>query len=212
MVVLRRKFAVTAVITAGVLVVLGASPTAAPAQDDPLPISLDADSSSFDRKSNRLIFRSINVQQGDLGIKADEASASKLDFDNSSWKFTGNVDIRSREARIRSNEATLIFNGHELVSAVIIGEPARFEQFAANNNGGIRGEAQTIEYDFENGTVRLEKNAKMSEGGNEITGNVLLYNIEEDRVIAESGTADGERVQITISPANPIRPADSEQD
>ncbi len=196
----------------GVLVVLGASPTATPAQDDPLPISLDADSSSFDRKSNLLIFRSINVQQGDLGIKADEASASKLDFDNSSWKFVGNVDIRSRDARIRSNEATLVFNGHELISAVIIGEPARFEQFPANSKIGIRGEALKIEYDFENGIVRLEEQAKMSEGGNEITGNVLLYNIEDDRVIAESDAAGSERVQITINPANRNPAADSKQD
>jgi len=98
-----------------------------------LPISLDADSSDFDRKNKRLLFRGVRITQGDLAIEADSAEASQLDFENALWIFRGNVRIDLQTAFIESDEATLNFFDHVLSSATIKGTPAQFEQQAHRN-------------------------------------------------------------------------------
>ncbi|MEE9570672.1 MAG: hypothetical protein V3W02_03125, partial [Gammaproteobacteria bacterium] len=55
--------------------------------DDPLPISLDAESSSFDQPTNTVVFRKLQITQGDVRISADDAVASGLDFARSEWRF-----------------------------------------------------------------------------------------------------------------------------
>ena len=62
-------------------------------EDLRLPISLDADSTDYDGKSSMLMFRGLRLSQGNLGIQADEGRASKLDFEDSVWHFSGNVII-----------------------------------------------------------------------------------------------------------------------
>ena len=53
--------------------VLTSTLSTAAAQDDPQPISLDAESSLFDRQTNRVEFRQLTIAQGDMSISADEA-------------------------------------------------------------------------------------------------------------------------------------------
>ena len=48
-----------------------------------MSISLDADSSSFDRQSNAVVFEGLRINQGDFTIEADQAEASGLDFEMS---------------------------------------------------------------------------------------------------------------------------------
>ena len=56
-----------------------APPQLAPA-NPALPIDLDAAFSELDRRNNRLIFRQLNIRQGALAIKADEATADPGGF------------------------------------------------------------------------------------------------------------------------------------
>ena len=163
-----------------------------------LPISLDADSSDFDRKNKRLLFRGVRITQGDLAIEADSAEASQLDFENALWIFRGNVRIDLQTAFIESDEATLNFFDHVLSSATIKGTPAQFEQQATQEPEPTRGQAGTMEYDFLTGTVTLTDEAWLRRGSDEISGNTLVYNIKEERMVATSDGTD--RVTITITP------------
>ncbi len=164
-----------------------------------LPISLDADSSDFDGKSKHLVFKGVRITQGELGIQADSAEASQLDFENSLWVFRGNVRIDLETAFIESEEAILNFIDHTLSSAVIKGSPAQFEQQAPDEPAPTRGHAGLMEYDFLTGTVKLTDMAWLRRGDDEISGNTLVYSIKDERMIASSDDTEN-RVRITITP------------
>lgn len=167
--------------------------------DPSLPISLDADSSDFDRQRNRVVFTGLRISQGPLQISADRAQASQIDFENSQWEFDGNVRIELENAELRASTATLTFLGFRLTRAVAVGSPAEFEDSGTASNRMIRGRAGQLEYDLTNGVIRLSEGAWLSEGGNEITGATLLYNVPDERILAE-GEGEGDRVRITIVP------------
>ena len=91
-----------------VLLMLGL-PAAAPAQNEDLrlPVSLDADSTAYDGKSSMVMFRGLRLTQGRLGIAADEGFASKMDFEDSTWHFQGNVVIDVENGHIESDMADM---------------------------------------------------------------------------------------------------------
>ena len=167
--------------------------------DATLPVSLDAASSDFDYRNNLLIFRKVRIAQGDITVEADEATATGLDFENSEWKFTGDVRIRMPNGLLDSDSATVTFRGNQIAHARIDGMPAEFEQRRVEQEVA-RGRAGTIEYDVTRGTVELKDEAWLSDGKNEITGQTLVYDMLKERVFANPGEQDPGGVSITINP------------
>lgn len=184
-----------------VLVSVAATAAAAPTfvRSD-LPINLDAKSSDFDYRNNVLHFRQVKVTQGSTSIEADEATGTGLDFSNSHWEFKGNVRIVMPESRLDSDAADLRFTNNTLDMALITGAPARFEQ--KRDKGVARGRAARIEYDFGSQTVRLTEQAWLSYNDGEMNGRTLVYNIRDQRVIANPLEQNDQRVHITIQPAS----------
>ena len=167
------------------------------ALDPTLPISLDADTSDFDRRQNTVVFTGLRISQGPLQISADRAQASQIDFENAVWDFFDNVNIDLDQSSLLADEARLAFIGYRLDTAVATGNPATFEDPGTASGKPVRGRAGRIEYDVGNGIIRLTEGAWLAEGANEITGATLVYHLLEERVLAEG---DGERVRITIQP------------
>jgi lipopolysaccharide transport protein LptA len=180
------------------------SPSRAQDTDQPLPISLDANSSSFDRKTNTVTFRGLRIRQGQLSIRADEATASGLDFSKSDWSFRGHVQIALGSTRIQADEAEFAFQGHELVRGQLRGNPAVLEDQGASAGEPVTGGAKELFYSHAEGTLRLSEGAWVHQGPNEITGCDLIYDIAEQKVTSGSSEC-GEPVRITILP-----PADRE--
>jgi len=180
------------------LLLSAADPAAGQLTDLRLPISLDADATDYDGKSSMLMFRGLRLTQGNMGVEADFGRASQLDFEDSVWQFTGNVRIDTGDGLISCESADLRFAGHQLRHATITGSPATFELRRPGNEDMTYAEAGRLEYDFTAGIVEFEGNATITEGGNRISGNYLVYNIEEQRINAESG--DGEKVKIIYTP------------
>ena len=48
--------------------------------------------------------------------------------------------------------------------------------------------------------VEFSENAIITEGGNQISSNYLIYNIAEQRINAQSAGDDGDRVKIKYTP------------
>ncbi|GMU76667.1 MAG: hypothetical protein AMXMBFR45_21580 [Gammaproteobacteria bacterium] len=163
-----------------------------------LPIDLDAQSSEFDRRSNRLVFRSMRITQGTLSIRADVAEATRLDFENSRWQFRGNVEIINQGAKVWCDAAELTFLGHELRSALLHGAPARFEQQGPNGQH-TEGRAGTMDYDVAGGMMRMSANAWISDGANEIAGERISYDLRRQYVTAEAGSGGPVRMKINPS-------------
>ncbi|MBT8144898.1 MAG: hypothetical protein KJO55_09375 [Gammaproteobacteria bacterium] len=114
------------------------SVTAAGATAQELPILLDAASTDYDRRNQRILFEQISIARGELGIEAQQADSSQLDFADSTWVFRGNVRIFSAESEVTAATARMRFVDHELRSATITGTPAVMRH---NSNAVVRVEA-----------------------------------------------------------------------
>ena len=184
------------------LLFLGAASANAqvPVDELRLPISLDAESTDYDGKNSMLLFRGLRLTQGSIGVVADVGRASQLDFEQATWQFSGNVRIDVEGGHIECDAADLEFRNHVLELATIEGAPATFEMRRPNSEEVTYAEAEQLRYNLAEGIVTFAGNAKITEGGNEIASNSLVYNIVERRINAQS-TGNGEdRVKITYTP------------
>jgi len=168
------------------------------ANDLRLPISLDADSTNYDGKSSMLVFRGLRLSQGSIGIEADEGRATKLDFQDSVWRFKGNVVIDVDNGHIECASADLKFADHKLMVATILGEPATFEMHRPDSGDITRGEAKRLVYNLDTQIIEFSGDAKFSESGNQIASSFIAYNIAEQRINAEF--SGDEKVKITFTP------------
>jgi len=169
-------------------------------EDLRLPISLDAESTDYDGKNSMLMFRGLRLTQGNIGVEADEGRATKLDFEDSVWRFSGNVVIDTENGHIECDTADLMFRNHQLQVASITGSPATFEIQRPETTETTYAEAGLLNYNFETGVVEFSENAIITEGGNQISSNYLIYNIAEQRISAYPAGDDGERVKIKYTP------------
>jgi lipopolysaccharide transport protein LptA len=174
-----------------------ALPGIAPA-DTSLPIDLDAAFSELDRRNNRLIFRQLNIRQGALAIRADEATADPADFENSLWVFTGNVKIVNGGTSTDCDRAELTFRDNQLRTALLTGQPARFRQAATGQERPTEGRGGRIRYDLEAATIEISDDAWLSDGKSEIAGSRIAYDIRREVVTA--GGANGGQVRMRITP------------
>jgi lipopolysaccharide transport protein LptA len=183
------------------LAVVGGAGAAAAASQD--PIDLEAASSDFDYRNNTLLFRRVKITQGALRVEAQEASATGLNFENSVWNLKGDVRITVPDGKLASSDARVTFRNNEIVSALIRGNPASFEQRLKESRQLAQGEAGTIDYDVQEGTVRLTGDAWLTDGQNVIRGSTLVYDIGRQRVAANPGGSEPGGVRITINPKQP---------
>ncbi len=155
-------------------------------------IKLEARSSDFDYQASVLVFDQVAIEQCDIRITAERARASGLDFDDSSWEFSGTVRIRTVDSNLASDSARVRFSGGNIQSASVTGAPANFEQ--KRDAQFAQGRARRIDYDLGRGTVELAGDAWMTDGRNEIQSATLVYSTANQRVISR------EPVNIVIQP------------
>jgi lipopolysaccharide transport protein LptA len=170
-------------------------------------VQLDAASSEVDYRNNTVNFHDIIITQGSARVAADQAHATGLNFENSTWVFTGNVRITMDGGKLRSRQANVEFRNQKISRATILGEPAEFEQPRKGSSEIARGHSASIVYDLLGGIVTLTGDAWLSDGRNEIKGRELVYNVKEQRVKAQTQAGDKERVRITIRPRDTVAPA-----
>lgn len=186
---------------ARVLVAMAATLIALPALGQQQAITLDAASSDFDRRNERLVFQEVRIQQGDIVIIADQAESRDLDFSRGSWQFTGNVKISGPMGEIESDRATISFTDHRLGRATAQGAPARFSRTMPEPEVRlVTGTANRIDYDLVRGELELAGQAALRDGVREVSGGRLVYRIAEDRLIASADEDGADRVRIVITP------------
>lgn len=166
-----------------------------------MPITMDADRSELDLRQNRSIFHGLRITQGATRIEAERAETSAgTDFTDSSWRFIGDVQIDVGASQIRGEAAELRFVNHQLVSARVNGAPATFLDIDDVSGRRTNGSANSFYYDLESGRVTFEGAARVEDGENEVAGSVLVYALEDQRVLFEGDRTSGEKVRITIQP------------
>lgn len=166
-----------------------------------LPIVMDADNSELDLADNKTVFYGLRITQGATRIEAARAETTAgTNFADSNWQFAGNVEIDVEGASIRAASAELRFVDHRLVRARVTGEPARFIDKRPGIATVTEGQAERFDYDLDEGIVRFEGNARISDSTNEVTGALLVYDVEAQQVAFEGDAETGERVKIIVQP------------
>jgi len=162
---------------------------------------VDAASSEVDYKTNTVVFSQVVISQGATRVQADHAHASGLNFGNSRWTFDGHVRIDAAPSgSLRADQAVVEFKDNRIARATVTGKPAEFEQQRTDSQQIARGHANEIVYDVTEGTVRLSNDAWLTDGQNEISGPLLVYNIRAQHVQAATSPDTGQRVHIVITP------------
>ena len=193
---------------AALLLVIGAASSlraqvAVPDLQPNAPITIDADSSEFDYETRQLVFKGLRMDQGDLGIKADLAETDKLDFTEGLWIFTGNVVVEASNTNLYCDTARITFRNHQLAEVELTGGPAHFEQRLEAETNINSGEANLIVYNLSDGTLQLSGDARFSDGSNEISGDLITYDLAARRLRAGSG--DSGPVKILIEPPGQLK-------
>jgi lipopolysaccharide export system protein LptA len=176
--------------------------------DTSQPVVVDAANTEVDYKTKKMIYHDIVISQGATRVQADTAQGAGLNFSDNKWTFTGNVRITAGlRGNLHSDSAVVEFKDGLISRATVIGKPAEFEQKREGSDQIARGHADKIVYDVAEETVRLSDDAWLSDGQNEISGPLLVYNIRAQRVQAsgEPGTGQpgaNDRIHIIIAPHN----------
>ena len=193
---MKKLFAVTLVLFA-----LALPPVSVGQVNDlRLPVIIDADRTDYDGKTSMLKFTGLRLTQGSIGIQADVAHASRMDFDDSVWRFSGNVVFDVNEGHITCSAADLRFSDFQLLEARISGSPATFRFKRAGSEESTYAEAGTLHYDVASGIIEFSGGATITEGGNQISSESLVYNIREQRINAASTGNGDDRVTVTYTP------------
>jgi lipopolysaccharide transport protein LptA len=167
------------------------------------PIVVDAASSDANLAKGTGAFTAITVTQGSVKLTADRAQGSyPVDFKNSHWTFEGHVHIddSARHGSLRADEAVVDFRNGRIEHATVSGKPAEFQQERADNGRLARGHADQIDYDIESGSVRLSKDAWLSDGQNDFSAPLVVYNIITQQVQGASVPGTEQRVHIVVTP------------
>jgi lipopolysaccharide transport protein LptA len=155
--------------------------------------SYEADLVTTDLRSQTLeVSGNVRVTQGPNSIQSGAAKAVGP-TENSRWSFQKAVRIVTSEAQLDSDSANASVVNSRLSQARAEGSPAQFQQ----RGGGAdrpRGRAGVIEYDFAAGVVKFSDQVWFSNGKDEFRGDVLIYNVRDERVQSQG------RVRGTIRP------------
>ena len=165
-----------------------------------LPINIDAESTGYLADESVLTFTKLNLSQGRISISADRGEASKLDFENSTWKFEGNIRITLENGSIESDFAHLEFEGHQIKTARIQGSPAKLLFNREDEVTRTSAVANRIDYDFQKSHIDFTGNVSIEEGGNQISSEYLVYNIKDQSIQALSDSKENSKVKITYTP------------
>lgn len=191
----------------GAFVALGALACAHPARAATLgkcteAIQVEGDNLGANLKQNSTELKNVVISGCDTRIEARLARVSRLDFEDSSWTFEGNVHIHmeAQNGSLSSDQAVVTFRDNQIERVTITGSPAEFEQKRTDSDALARGHAGQIVYELGAGTVSLSNDAWLTDGSTEIKGSLLVYDIGRQQVQATSKPGAKDRVRLTITP------------
>ena len=147
------------------------------------------------KKQQDLFFEEISLKKNDLKINSDGANITNLNSKTAIFTFLGNVEIISEIVIIKCDKAVLEFKENKLKDAKFIGLSS-FQQFDDERKLIASGTAEVFEYDHITNILRMETNAWVKNGSNEVSGNLITYNLVKRNIIADS--ENGSPVKLII--------------
>lgn len=137
-------------------------------------------------------------------LPSDRTQAIHIESDNATRNdktgitvYTGSVKIKQGTLRITANKVTIYTEGRVVSKIVCLGKPATYQQQPKAEDELMTASAETIEYQLSKETMVLTGDARVDQGGSEIKGPVINYDLKQELM-----QAGGEgRVQMVIPPS-----------
>ena len=143
-------------------------------------------SDSYTNEQQEFYLGDVSSIKNDLNINSDGASITDLNSETTIFTFLGNVEIISAIVVIKCDKAVLEFKNNELKNARFIGELSSFQQFNDKKEVIAYGTAEVFEYENTSNILRMQTNAWVNNGSNEVSGNLITYNLVKRNIIADS--------------------------
>ncbi|MGF1716252.1 lipopolysaccharide transport periplasmic protein LptA [Photobacterium chitinilyticum] len=128
-----------------------------------------------------------------------DSDNQQLDIQKNIVTFTGNVVLRQGSIDIRADKVVVTrpegSEGKETIDAY--GNPATFHQ-EMDDGKPIDGAARKMRYETSTEFLKMTDEAILIQEGSEIQGKVISYKIDEQKLVAESGSK--KRVTTILQP------------
>ena len=131
-----------------------------------------------------------------------ESSQEQLDIKNNRLVLTDNVIIRQGTLLIRADrlEASASENAEQADTFVAEGSPATYSQTLDAGNQ-INAEANKITYFQGEQRLELSGNARISQGSSSSSGDLIIYDLDNQTVTATSSGEEDSRVITIFTPS-----------
>jgi len=134
-----------------------------------------------------------------------EADTVDIDEKKGISVYKGNVKLSRGDITIVADMMTAYKNDSGLQKLIATGKPVEFTKAASTKNNGtrqkeIKGQALEIDYNAKNETIKLKNDAKLWQGKDQFSGNIIVYDIASESVTAGKGSASNGRVKVIIHP------------
>jgi lipopolysaccharide export system protein LptA len=155
------------------------------------------------------------VAPGALAEKADrqkpinlEADKVTLDDQKGFSTYEGNVQLTQGTMMLRAERVVVEHGEKGLTAATATGNPVSFREKRDGVEEYVEAYASRVEYDALAKTLKLIGNAHVKQGGDEVRGNVITYDMATERYQALGGTEAGGsgRVRAVFRPKGEAEP------
>lgn len=130
-----------------------------------------------------------------------DSTAQEFDMQTNTVIFTGSVNLIQGTLKLKADKVLVKRpngeEGAEIVEAY--GNPALFDQ-VLDNGKPVHGQAQILIYDVKKDLLTMKKKALLKQVDSQINGEVITYEIEKQKLKAQSKKKNGERVTTILTP------------
>lgn len=177
----------------------------------------------FFKTSLLIAWLSLGTTNAVMALESDkyqpiDVSADSAVLDDKAGKalYRGNVLLTQGTLKIIAEQLTIQAGSEGKVEKVIAtGDQAQFEQTPNENDKPIEAQANTIEYFVANEKIILIENARVVQNDNLFEGNIIEYDIREEKLQAHGQALNGDsedgtgRVKMILQPQTaPATPND----
>jgi lipopolysaccharide export system protein LptA len=129
-----------------------------------------------------------------------EANRMELDQKQGFSLYQGSVEMQRGDTQLQAERLELHNKGGKVTLAIADGTPVHLEMRDPQSGKITRGEADHVEYRFEEGTLVLQGAAQLWRDGDRFNGERLFYDNNKQQVRAFGSEQGKGRVQVILQP------------
>ena len=114
--------------------------------------------------------------------------------------YVGAVRVEQGTLQVDAERMVVDYREGKVVRITATGAPAHYRQDLEADAGQVRADASTIVYHTRESRIDLQGEARLSQRGNSLAGDLIRYDIVAGRV--DAGAADQGPVRTTLMPAS----------